>query len=246
MKNIKIIFQLFLLLAFLAGIYTIINLNKYKKFEGLEDKHNEVQDKTDGDCPNLLVRKGNTLLLYNTNLPIIDNKNPLPFYNLDEYINYLEIQRKKGIDCPVLFLQQENDTQGNDVYRVRKNPFDMEGGLPTTTTLYKENDKGMPVPVIDSGRENAPYNQNNYASFDAHGIQVGQYTTLDAIHDKTKTETISDNPMDTNWGGVPYTLQVVNSGKYDENNITKPLLYQPRGNFDPTIPTGFNQPKDIL
>lgn len=244
MKSIRILFQLFLLVAFLAGIYFIM-YNK-QNMETLTNKRGATpeQDQTSG-CPNLLVRKGNIILLYNTNLPIIENKNPLPFYNLDEYINYLEIQRKRGIVCPVLFLQQENDVQGNNVYRVRPNPFDLGGGLPTTTTLYKEDNKGMPIPVLDASRDNPPYNQNIYAGFDPYGQHIGEYTELDTIHASTELQTQSDNPMDTNWGGVLHTQNAIDSGKYEENNITKPLLFQPRGYYDKTMPTVFSQPKDI-
>jgi len=52
--------------------------------------------------------------------------------------------------------------------------------------------------------------------------------------------------MDPNWAGVMYTQQMVDSGKYDDNNITKPMLFQPRGVYDPSMPTGYSQPKDIL
>ena len=44
----------------------------------------------------MLVKKGNVLLLYNSNEPV-GEKNPIPFFNLDEYINYLEIQKKYSI-----------------------------------------------------------------------------------------------------------------------------------------------------
>jgi hypothetical protein len=67
---------------------------------------NEPMENKD-DCPNLLIQKGNALLLYNKNKPE-DENNPLSFFNLDEYINYLEIQKSKGNSCPVLYLQQEN------------------------------------------------------------------------------------------------------------------------------------------
>ena len=50
-------------------------------------------------CPNLLIKKGNMLLLYNKNKPE-DDTNPMPFFNLDEYINYLEMQKEKG---PMIF-----------------------------------------------------------------------------------------------------------------------------------------------
>jgi len=91
-------------------------------------------NRDDQGCPNLLVQKGNALLLYNTNKPE-DENNPISFFNLDEYINYLEIQKSKGNSCPVLYLQQENNAQGNDVYRMRPSPFDKQGGLPVESAV---------------------------------------------------------------------------------------------------------------
>ena len=81
MKNstIKIFFHFFLLFAFLAGIYVcltngIINTDNQSNKEGIEEK-----DSTESNCPDLLIKRGNTLLLYNSKLPEVDGSNPLPF-----------------------------------------------------------------------------------------------------------------------------------------------------------------------
>jgi len=248
MNKAKIIFQLFLIIVFLAGIYVIATFPIFRK-EALTNRKDRLQDEENMDCPNLLVKKGNVLMLYNTDAAIVDGVNPLPFYNLDEYINYLEIQRKKGLRCPVLYLQQENDAQGNDIYRVRPSPFQLEGGTATavsSSTIYKENSQGVPVPVIDANRENPPYNANNYAGFDPIGLHVGTYSELDKIHDSTKQTLQSDNPMDPNWGGVRFTQLAIESQKYDDNNVRKPVLFQPRGFYDPTVQNGIPQPKDLI
>jgi hypothetical protein len=204
--------------------------------EPMENQTQPSDDKV--GCPDLLINKGNVILLYNTKEDLVDGVNPIPFYNLDEYINYLEIQRKKGKQCPVLYLQQETTTQGNDVYRVRPSPFDQQGGLPVSSvpkvtplvtgpiTLLDNNvsnNPNAPMPVTDASRANPPYNAGNYAGFDAHGFDIGNYTQLDKLHDSTSISTgISDNPMDHNWGGVLYTQQMVNSGKYDDYNVYRP------------------------
>jgi hypothetical protein len=57
----------------------------------------------------------------------VDGINPIQFGSLDDYIRYLEVQRKSGIHCPVLYLQQESNDQGQDVYRMRPSPFDLQG-----------------------------------------------------------------------------------------------------------------------
>ena len=164
----------------------------------------------------MLVKKGNVLLLYNSNEPT-GPENPRPFFNLDEYINYLEIQKKK-FDCPVLYLQEETNAQGEDVYRVRPSPFDLQGGLPSQSNVSEETVKKA-IKTLDASRDNSTYNINHYAGFDAHGQQIGEYNELDAIHDSTSAKKISDNPMDSNWAGTTYTQQMVDSGKYEKEKL---------------------------
>jgi hypothetical protein len=239
------IFMVFLILSFLAGIYFCMNSsNMYVPLEGMDGDSNAkavgagVSNRvisgsgsgTDDGCPNLLVRSGNSILLYNTNRPN-DETNPIPFYNLDEYANYVEIQRRKGAHCPVLFLQQETNAQGDDVYRMRPDIFNPQPGL----LQNMPTPPGQPpkvVPVVDASRESRLYNKNNYAGFDPYGLQVGQYSVLDKIHDSTGGDApLSDNPMDPNWGGVVYTQQKVDSGKYAENEVMVPTYTQAANTF---------------
>jgi len=262
MNKIKLLFLLFLIVMFFVGLYVTMFFGKpakngsgCKKKEGLEqkghkgdksDKGDNDETTTSADCPDLLVQKGNVLMLYNTTKPMEDGKNPIPFFNLDEYINYLEIQRKKGIHCPILYLQQENNAQGHDVYRMRPSPFELSGGLPSITQVQMPTDNKRVFQAIDASRENPPYNSNNYSGFDPYGQYVGVYTDVDKIHDSTSMNKISDNPMDPNWAGTIYTQQMVDSGKYENNNISKPVLFQPKVAFLPDIVGPFPLPKDEL
>jgi hypothetical protein len=274
MNKLRILFQIFLILVFLAGIYVVVTFDKKIGFEGLENK-------IEVDCQDLLVRKGSDLLLYNTNKPAIEGINPVKFKNLEEYKKYLEIQRKQGIRCPVLFLQHEYDIQGKGVYRAYSTPLQMEGGITRTDTIptnteainamlskstiplynptnyvntpplqpiiYKDDEeRGIPIPVLDASRQHGDYNKGNYPGFDPTSLYVGRYTEIDFVHDMTERQRQSDNAMDTNWGGVEYTQRVVDSGKYEENNITKPRLFQPKLKFDPSVPSNFKPPTDIV
>ena len=217
--NTKLVL-IFSLIVFLAGFYY------YTTFEGLETMTKS--------CPDLLIRKGNTLLLYNTKT----NEDPLPFYNLDEYINYLEIQRNKGIDCPVLFLQYETTTQGTDVYRMRPSPFDLQGGTPPNIdpTVFGKLSSidGNPIQVLDATRD-GKYNQGMFAGFDPYGLHVGQRTELDVIHESTSMKEKSENPMDFNWGGVQVTENAVRSGAYADRYVSKPLYFTPKTTYLPDI-----------
>lgn len=246
MKNLNLIFLFFLLIIFFIGLY-LYTFNLFFKNTCSQESFDETNESSSSECPNLLINKGHVILLYNTKQPEEEGKNPIPFKNLDEYIIYLETQRKNGINCPVLYLQQENDAQGKDVFRIRPSPFDQQGGNPPIQLTRSEmnhrdlqkgnppnilmNSSGInsdltnPVPIIDANRLNPPYNANNYAGFDPMNQYVGIYTNLDAIHDSTRVSNVSDNPMDANWGGILYTENSVQSGKYEENNIVKPTYF---------------------
>jgi hypothetical protein len=198
-------------------------------------------------CPDTLIQNGKFLLLYTSGQPIGNGTNPIVFANLDEYKQYVNEQKSKGINCPVLYLQQENNAQGKDVYRIRPSPFDLQGGLPASLpTNFYANQNQKVVNVLDASRENGQYNSNQYPGFDPYGLYTGVYTNLDKIHDSTALGSVSDNPMDANWGGVMYSNNSVLSGKYDMNNIYKPLLFQPKVQYDSNSPRFFNVPKDVI
>ena len=233
----KRIFIIFLLCTFLLGLYITVY---WDISVNLKTKEN-MENSTDTGCPDLLIQKGNSLLLYNTNKPE-DETNPISFFNLDEYINYLEIQKKKGNACPVLFLQQENNAQGDDVYRVRPSPFDLQGGLQHDPEQVNDSI----AQVNDASRANPPYNKDQYHGFDPNGQHIGEYTNVDAIHDSTNAKKISDNPMDSKWAGITYTQQMIDSGKYVDNEIVKPSLFNAKTVFFPSIPSVVPPPKDII
>jgi hypothetical protein len=216
MKLAMKLFFTFILVLFVMGIALCLNpaVNKENMENMLSDEipleRVPIENKS---CPNLLIRSGSKLYLHNTAQPRSDT-NPIGFDNLEGYLEYLQEQRKEGIRCPVLFLQEENNTQGQTVYRMRPGPNNMAGGFPTE-----------PTEVADGSRDRPPFNQNQFAGFDPHGFHVGQYTELDQIHDSTSNAAaVSDNPMDTNWGGVEFSREAVESGKYEDRQVGKPSL----------------------
>ena len=209
-RNVTILFSI---IIFLAGfvLYTsdaIIPKVREEK-EGLQNNTN---------CPNLLVRKGNSLLLYDTTKKE-DSENPISFFDLDSYANYVKIQQRKGVHCPVLYLQRENDTQGNDVYKMHESPFYVEN-LPTIP--LQTHDNTTPIKFMDASRDNPPWNQDQYHSFDPYGLNIGRFTNIDVLHQSTQQQNGgSENPMDPNWNGVIYTQQAIDSGSYDGNMVGK-------------------------
>lgn len=206
-------------IVFLIVVFSLVLLASSVMREPMQTK-TQTQDKEQLKCPKVLIKKGEQLILYDHADKEIQN-----FASLDEYIDYLKNERARGISCPVLFLQKENDTQGRDVYRVRPSVFDQQGGMAPVDI----------APIIDANRKSKIYNVNNYPGFDPLGLQVGVYSQLDAIHDSTEKTKTSDNPMDTNWGGVDFTQEAVDSGKYEDNEVGRPTYFNPKTHFFPNL-----------
>lgn len=239
MKTTKTFVILFLLIVFVIGLFATMYFNPDKQNKKTDIENMEAQ--SNSSCPDMLIKKGQSLALYNTKTPVTEGSNPILFQSLDDYIVFVREQKEKGKDCPVLYLQQEVDTQGESVYRMRPSPFDLQGGLSSTNTNQEQ------VQISDANRMNYPYNENNYPGFDPEGQYVGIYTNLDAIHDSTKQNIRSDNPMDPNWGGIEYTRTVVKSGKYEDREITKPVFNKTVNTaFYVDLPSNVDPPVDIL
>lgn len=202
---------LYIILLFLGGLYFYIYYTANPRMlEGLTTIDGELR------CPNLLIQKGSKYYLYNTKIAKVPGVNPVEFNNLEEYTEFLEWQRGAGIRCPVLYLQNSYDAQGNRVYKVRPSVSEMEGGLPPTTTV--------PLPLkftelVDATQSDGAYNKNGYPAFDQSSYYVGSLTPLDAIKNSNYNMLYSDNAMDPNWGGVEYTQALTDSGYYKDNEV---------------------------
>jgi hypothetical protein len=90
------------------------------------------------------------------------------------------------------------------------------------------------------------YPESPYSPFDPLSQDINNYQYVAKGFLSSQPTGLSDNPMDPNWGGVKYTQDVIKSGKYSENNITRPLLFQPKGVFIEEIPSAFGKPQDKL
>ena len=65
--------------------------------------------------------------------------------------------------CPVLYLQNSYDIQGNLVYVNRNSPFDKRGGTPIISglDLFNNNNRSL---LLDSTRNHPPFNQNELSN----------------------------------------------------------------------------------
>ena len=228
-KNLPmIVFIWFIIFTFLVGVgvclspkitkETMMNLLGSKKEAFTENS--EETGTENPQCPDVLIKQGSQLMLIHSKLPKSES-NPIYFETLDDYTMYVEDQRKRGLRCPILFLQKENNAQGENVYRMRESPTELNGGFPIVPVQTPSLE---PVKVADATRSGNYFNKDMYPGFDSHGTYIGVYTTLDKIHDYTESGKVSDNPMDTNWGGVLHSQAAVESGKYDDRVVGKPLM----------------------
>lgn len=200
-KRMKIILMITI---FLGGLYFYLNYSKNNLIEGLTDSSGDIR------CPNLLIQKGTKYYLYNSNIVQVPGVNPVMFNNLEEYNEFLKWQKGAGIRCPVLYVQNSYDVQGNRVYKVRPSVNDLQGGLSPTIPSPVEFTK-----LVDASRSDKPYNINSYPGYDESSFYVGTYTPLDAMKHADANMLYSADAMDPNWGGEEYTRMIVDSGYYD-------------------------------
>jgi len=164
-------------------------------------------------CPNILVQHGSEIFLYNSKVEKVPGVNPIRFKSLEDYAEFTEWLKGRGIRCPVLFLQYSYNAQGEAVYKIRPSPADIQGGL-SANVPYSPAPAAL-VQMMDASRDNPPFNNQMYDGFDPLNFNMGDYTAHDAaFREKELTMTYSDNPMDSNWGGIRYSESAVASGIY--------------------------------
>jgi hypothetical protein len=223
------------LLIFLFIVLFLIGLFFYAKGNDLTFTISEgfTPDETKGPrCPNLLIQKGSRFYLYNSKLASVPGVNPIEFDNLEDYSEFLDWQRSQNIRCPVLYLQETYDAQGNKVYKSRPDVHEPQAGLPPSIAsssgeMILESNLGTPdVPVypnptllVDATRNDPPYNQNSYPAHDPTDYYIGTTTPLDVMNIESEKAIVSPDPMDPNWGGAEYTQNLVDQGYYKDNEV---------------------------
>ena len=208
-----------IILLFLLGIYYIVKYQTYESFSLMNEKATTR-------CPNILLQKGSAFFLYNSKVAKVPGVNPVRFNSLAEYTEFIEWQRGQGIRCPIMFLQESYDAQGNPIYNMRPSPTDLKGGLQPQNLLLPNSNAIQKQVVIedklfDAGHNDYPFNKNSFPSFDSQNQYIGTETPLDKMFNQNTPDgkLISPNAMDTNWGGQKYTQYLVDSGFYAGNEV---------------------------
>ena len=226
-------FIFLLILVFLIGLYFYAKNGDSGSDEGFTNNQS-----TGPRCPNLLIQKGSRFYLYNSKLAQVPGVNPVEFDNLEDYTEFLDWQRSQNIRCPVLFLQETYDAQGNRVYKTRPSVSEPQAGLPPSTAtpigiasqvtpmmesaLEPVGEDAYPNPtlLVDATRNDPPYNQGSYPAHDQTSYYIGTTTPLDGMDMVAESAKISPNPMDPNWGGSEYTQDLVDKGYYKDNEVS--------------------------
>ena len=221
------------IIVFLIGLFFYAKPSNSKYSEGLTNNTLNAPR-----CPNLLIQKGSKFYLYNSKIAQIPGVNPVEFNNLEDYTEFLDWQRSQNIRCPVLYLQETYDAQGNRVYKSRPSVSEPQAGLPPSaaapvgiasqvtpmmeTSLEPVGEDAYPNPtlLVDATRNDPPYNQNSYPAYDQTSYYIGTTTPLDQMNMKQEKAPISPDPMDPNWGGSAYTEDLVNKGYYKSNEVS--------------------------
>jgi len=167
-----------------------------------------------GSCPNVLIQKGSEFYLYNSRRAKVPGVNPIKFNSLEDYTDFIKWQRSQGIRCPILYLQETYDTQGNIKYKLNSdaNYNDLPPELKGRQTLPPE------TLLLDASRQDPPYNQDHYAGYDPQNQYIGLNTPLDKMFNESYNG-VSPNPMDTNWGGDNYTQNLIDTGFYKNREL---------------------------
>ena len=225
--------QFLLVLIFLLGLYFYAKQSCGCATSSVEGFTNSKGQR----CPDMLIQKGSKFYLYNSKVAQVPGVNPVEFDNLEDYTEFLDWQRSQNIRCPVLYLQETYDAQGNRVYKSRPSVSEPQAGLPPSSAapmgiasqvppfmesaMEPVGEPAYPNPtlLVDATRNDPPYNQGSYPAFDQTSYYIGTTTPLDAMNMQQQKLQQSPNPMDPNWGGSAYTQSLVDKGYYKENEV---------------------------
>lgn len=101
-----------IILFFILGIYMTMTYTTY-----------DLTRTFNNTCPNMLIQVGSEIWLYNSNNPIIEGINPVKFNNLEEYYEFVKWQNTMNLNCPILYIQQVYNTQGEAEFYLRNTPL---------------------------------------------------------------------------------------------------------------------------
>lgn len=161
------------------------------------------------NCPDRIIQQKDGIYLYWSNKAEIPGINPIKFDNLEDYVEYVNWIKSQNIRCPILFYKETYSTQNKKMLTVD----------PDLSIFPELNDEPPKSKLIDGNRgPNKKYNKNQYPSYDPENQYIGVTTPLDKMFNNNDVD-VSDNPMDSNWGGQEVTEKAVESDKYAGDEV---------------------------
>jgi len=209
----RLVWYFIVFLFILCGVFYVFNMGSLKEGMSQMEKNKRM-------CGNLLVKEGNKVMLYNSNVAKVPGVNPIVFNTLEEYGEFVMWQDSQGFKCPVMMLEESYDTQGNKTYI----PSDGIGFMGAVSddliqNPYEGADEKILQPLIDASYDNPPYNIGNQPGFDPLNQQIGSYTTFEESDKARQQQDKSPLATDDNWGGPEYAQQQIDSGAFDGEKV---------------------------
>jgi hypothetical protein len=165
-------------------------------------------------CPNLLIQFGSKFYLYNSNIQKVPGVNPIEFNNLEDYTDFLKWQNTVGIKCPVLYVQNTYDAQGNRVYKIRPSVTEPQCGLPPSVSNNSNTNPVNNTNTLSTAVMSDIMNSDD-KSIKQFNIQYPEYLAPKVPVFTTK----DDDPMNHSWGGKQHTEKSVSEGKYADREV---------------------------
>ena len=156
-----------IILVFLFGLYIVSNYTS-SMVEGFGGRSGY-------ECPDIILKKGNKIFLYNPDMEKVPGVNPIKLRSLSEYEDYIKWQRSSGLKCPILHLEEVCDTQGKQKYEVRKSFHCDEPVGPSTHKIPKITKPPCMDRLLDANIDNdVKFNQNMFPAFDPYNQDIGK------------------------------------------------------------------------
>ena len=206
------------IVIFILGFYVCLNYR-----EGFESGRKNKEDGEERQCPDILIQEGSKIILKNSKLAEIPGVNPIVFNNLEGYVEYLRWQKSQNIRCPVLYLQKSYNAQGEASYKIRPDILEPQGGLPPYLPELEQAPDGKEYEaslLVDSGRNDQPYNTNSYPAYDPDNQYIGLEVPIDRISNE-RPEGGSNSAMDDDWVGLKQTEQDIKDGRFKDREVIK-------------------------
>lgn len=216
MNEFRLLFQIFLIFVLLSGIYVIFWVDKYSESFSEGLTNSPTDSLTPGNKDTSSGESGANKSEDSTDNTSADETTP---------------------DAN----DSEAEQQNPDDYILNQHPVTIPPSGNRENDVYPDDTSSD-----DFLKSTVAYPDSSYSPFDPLNEDINHYEYVAKEFASSQPDGLSDNPMDPNWGGVKYTQDVIKEGKYNDNNITKPLLFQPKGLFIEAVPSAFGKPQDKL